>query len=83
MVYVPAVEAARFTVPVVALMLNPAGVLVNVPPVAPVMAGTGLAPLRQKVEVAYANAADGSGVTVTVTFAVEIPEHVPAVASTE
>ena len=45
-------EEPRLTWPVLALMLSPLGVAENVPPEVPVMVGIGLAPLRQKVEVA-------------------------------
>ena len=47
MEYVPAVEADKSIKPVLASMVNPDGVAVNVPPVVPVMVGNGSDPTVQ------------------------------------
>jgi hypothetical protein len=44
-VYVPIVLATRLMLPVVALMLSPAGDEVNVPPASPVIVGVGFVPV--------------------------------------
>ena len=67
-------EAARSITPVVALMLSPAGVALNVPPVAPVVVSV-VVPVAQKVP--PLTVAVGDEFTVTCDVAVPLQGAVP------
>ena len=74
MVYVPGVEAPRSIIPVVALMVSPAGNALNVPPVAPVVVNV-VVPVAQNVP--PLTVAVGDELTVTVLVAVPLHGAVP------
>ena len=74
MVYVPGVDADKSITPVVALILNPAGDAVNVPPVAPVVVNV-VVPVAQNVP--PLTVAVGCELIVTVLVAVPLHGAVP------